>query len=87
LDLRYSCSTRLINYLAFRSFNFECIWWRLSQKCIVCTTLDIYVCITSWAFGKLVWTSCKSVSWLPVNRKISKVAHKQGIVEYFSYLI
>jgi hypothetical protein len=36
-----------LNYLAFQSFAYERIWWRLFQKCIVHTKLDIYVFITS----------------------------------------
>jgi hypothetical protein len=36
---------KTLNYLAFHSFDFECIWWRLFQKCIVRTKFDIYVVI------------------------------------------
>ena len=34
---------RLLNYLAFKSFHYECTkctWWRLLQKRVVCTKLD-----------------------------------------------
>ena len=38
-----------LNYLAFQSFDFECTWWRLFHKRVVCTKLDIYVfIITNW---------------------------------------
>jgi len=33
---------RLLNYLAFQSFGFECAWWSLFQKRVVLTELDIY---------------------------------------------
>ena len=34
---------KILNYLAFQSFDLECIWWRLFQKRAVCTRLDIYI--------------------------------------------
>jgi hypothetical protein len=33
----------LLNYLNFQYFNIEHTWWRLFEKCIVCTRFDIYV--------------------------------------------
>ena len=30
-----------LNYLTFLSFNFECSWWRLFQKRVVCSKFDI----------------------------------------------
>ena len=38
---------KTLNYLAFQSFNFERTWWRLFQKCVVRTKLDIYVFMTN----------------------------------------
>jgi hypothetical protein len=35
-----------LSYLAFQSFDFERTWWRLSQKLILHTKLDIYVFIS-----------------------------------------
>jgi hypothetical protein len=35
-----------LNYLAFQSFDFENIRWRLFQKCVMHAKLDIYVCTT-----------------------------------------
>ena len=35
-----------LNYLAFPSFDFEPSWWRVFQRRLVCTKLDIYVVIT-----------------------------------------
>ena len=40
---RSFCFIALINYLAFQSFDFQCTWWWLFQKCAVCTKFDIYV--------------------------------------------
>ena len=40
---KVNCSEILQNYLAFPYFGFERIWWRLFQKRIVRTKLDIYV--------------------------------------------
>ena len=34
---------KLLNYLAFQPFDFERTWWRLFQKRVVHTRLDIYV--------------------------------------------
>ena len=41
---------RLLNYLAYQSFDFEHTWWRLFQKHVVCTNLDtnIYVLIVNF---------------------------------------
>ena len=36
---------KLLNYLAFQSFDFERTWWRLFQKDVVRTKFDIYVFI------------------------------------------
>jgi len=36
---------RYINYLALESFDFGRIWWRLSQKHVVNTKIDIFVFI------------------------------------------
>jgi hypothetical protein len=33
--------------LAFQSFDLECTWWWLFQKCAVCTKLDTYAFITT----------------------------------------
>jgi hypothetical protein len=33
---------KLLNYLAFQSLDFERTWWRLIQKCSVCTKLDTF---------------------------------------------
>jgi hypothetical protein len=33
----------LLNCLAFKYFDFENTWWRLFQKGVVCTELDVYV--------------------------------------------
>lgn len=38
-----SCSQGLSNYSAFKYVGFECTCWRLFQKQIGCTKLDIYV--------------------------------------------
>ena len=35
--LWFSCSQRHQNYSAFKYFDFECTWWRLFQKRVVCT--------------------------------------------------
>ena len=35
------------NDFAFQPFDFECLWWRLFQKRVMRTKLDIYVCIIS----------------------------------------
>ena len=40
----FSCSQRLLNYLAFKYIGLERTWWRLFQKCVV-RTKDIYVFI------------------------------------------
>ena len=40
-----SYSHKLLNYLAFKSFDHERTWWRLIQKRVVCTKIDIYVFI------------------------------------------
>ena len=48
---------RLLSYLAFQSFDFEGTWWRLFQKRVVRTKLDIYVfvtlmtLVTSWLYS------------------------------------
>ena len=42
----FSSSRRPLNYFAFQPFDFERTWWRLFQKRVVCTKLDIYVFIT-----------------------------------------
>jgi hypothetical protein len=34
-----------LNYLAFQSSDFECTWWRLFQKRVVCNKFDIYVIV------------------------------------------
>jgi hypothetical protein len=36
---------KTLNYLAFQSFDFGRTWWKLFQKCVVCTKFDIYVFI------------------------------------------
>jgi hypothetical protein len=50
LGLWLYCSQILLNYLAFQYFDylacdFERTWWRLLQKRVVCTKLDIYIFI------------------------------------------
>ena len=48
----------LKNYLAFLAFNIECtFWWRLFQKCVVHTKLDIYVFIEYVVHTHIVSTS------------------------------
>ena len=39
--------TKILYYLAFQSFDF---WWRLFQKRVLWTKIDIYICITSVSF-------------------------------------
>ena len=34
---------KTLNYLSFQSLDFECTWWKLSQKRVVCTKFDIHV--------------------------------------------
>ena len=41
-----TCSHRHLNPLAFKYFDLECIWWRLSQKWVVYTESDTYDFIT-----------------------------------------
>jgi len=36
-----------LNYLAFQYFDIESTWWRLFQKRVVRTKLDIYVFIAT----------------------------------------
>ena len=43
--LLLTCSQRLLNYVAFQSFGYKITWWRLPQKRVVDTKLDIYVFI------------------------------------------
>ena len=40
LDIYASCY-----YMALQSFDLECTWWRLFQKCVMRIKLDIYVFI------------------------------------------
>ena len=44
--LWFYCSQRLVNYLSFQFFDYECTWWRLCQKRVMYSKLDIYVFIT-----------------------------------------
>ena len=45
----------LARYLAFQSLDYECTWWKLFQKRVVCTKFDIYVyikvAIVNWLNG------------------------------------
>ena len=45
--LLFSCSQRILNYLALQSFDIQrtCTWWMLFQKSVVDTKLDIYICM------------------------------------------
>jgi hypothetical protein len=45
LTIWVSCSQRLISYLAFQSFDYQFTWWKLFQKRVVRTKLDIYVLV------------------------------------------
>jgi hypothetical protein len=36
-------SQRPLAYLAFQSFDVQRTWWRLFEKRVVCTKLDVYV--------------------------------------------
>jgi len=38
----FTCSQILINYSVFQSFDYECTWWSLFQKCVMLTKFDIY---------------------------------------------
>ena len=40
-----ACFQRLLSYLMFQSFDYECTCCRLFQNSVVCTKLDIYVFI------------------------------------------
>jgi hypothetical protein len=43
--LWFSCSQRLFGYFALQSFDIDRTWWRLFQKPVVGTKLDVYVLI------------------------------------------
>ena len=58
----YWFDPKTLNYLAFKSFDFERTWWRLFQKRIVYTKFDIYVFINAtfvWSF--LVQSNCRFI--------------------------
>jgi len=40
-----SLAPKDLNVLTFQYFAFQRTWWRLFQKCVVCTKFDIYVFI------------------------------------------
>ena len=44
LPMCKATSSNRLNH--FKNFDFECTWWRLFQKRILCSKLDIYVFIT-----------------------------------------
>jgi len=44
-SLWFTYSQRLLNYLAFQSFDFEPICWRLFQKRVIRFNTDIYIII------------------------------------------
>lgn len=44
--LWFYCSQTCLNYLAFQSFDFKRVWWRLFQQRVVYTKFDISVFIT-----------------------------------------
>jgi hypothetical protein len=80
-----------LNYLAFQSFDFEHIWWRLFQKRVVCTKLDIYVFIigqtmqlpkeTRWTDGRINTTQ-KTKDW--VTRSSLKNKSSGGVISFCS---
>ena len=65
-----------LNYLAFQSSDFERIWWRLFQKHVMCTKLDIYVFI--W----IVHSVCCSTKIKPVG--LIKIALKNLLIVSFT---
>jgi len=36
---------KTFNYLALQSFDYECTWWSLFQRCVVGTKTDIFIVI------------------------------------------
>ena len=51
-----------LNYLAFQSFHFELTWWRLPQKRVVRTKLDIYIfIICNWFSWNLLLNHCLKI--------------------------
>ena len=51
-----------LNYLAFQSLDFERTWWRLLQKRVVRTKLDIYVFIIfNWFSWNLLLNHCLKI--------------------------
>ena len=69
--------TKLLNYLAFQSFDFECTWWRLFQKHVVGTKFDIKVFITlhTNSFARhnndktdlLTFITCRTNKWCHIT--------------------
>ena len=54
-DRWYTCIQRLLNYLAFQSFDFERTRWKLFQKRVVHTKLDIYFLTREWCWWMWMW--------------------------------
>ena len=55
-------ASNTLNYLAFQSFDFEHTWWRLFQKRVVRTKLDINVFIFFRSNMSLIRERCFNVS-------------------------
>ena len=54
-DRWYPCTQRLLIYLAFQSFDFERTRWKLFQKRVVYTNLDIYFLTREWCWWMWIW--------------------------------
>ena len=54
----FSCSQRLLNYLALKYFGFERTWWRLFKKRIVHTEFNVYLFLFFIFLEMLNWCIC-----------------------------
>jgi hypothetical protein len=57
----YYINFNTFRLFGFQYFDFECTWWRLIKKRVVCTELDIYVFILYYLVEDLPFPSSTNV--------------------------
>jgi hypothetical protein len=63
---------KILNYLAFKSFDFERTWWRLFQKCVVHTKFDIYTLQWYILITVCHWLHFNTGLWLRAKIEIAE---------------
>jgi hypothetical protein len=87
---------RLLNYLSFQYFGAEWTWWRLFQKRVVSTEIDIFIpkggyrgwvsdcCLTLMRYFAYDWNICIQICYKPnVNVKIKMFMYQFNICQLY----